>query len=68
MSATIVILPIISRPNPNEVGRRALRIVVDRNTLSRVRRRAEEWNMSVEEAASAIITAALQIQHKGRAP
>ena len=64
MTATVIAMPIVARPHPDEVGKRPLRIVVDRVTLGRIRERAAHWNMPLEEAASAILAEVLR--PKGR--
>lgn len=64
MSATVITLPIIARPNPEEAGKRALRITLDRVTLGRIKARAAHWNVTPEEAAALMLTEMLR--PKGR--
>lgn len=66
MSATVIILPVVARPNPNEVGKRALRVVVDRATLSRLKMRAAHWELTLEEVAAFVLSETLR--PKGRKP
>lgn len=68
MSATVIVMPIIARPHPDEVGKRPLRIIVDRAMLSRLKARGSQWNMSPEETAAAILAEVLRPNHKGRLP
>ncbi|HLH95047.1 MAG TPA: hypothetical protein VKW08_08005 [Xanthobacteraceae bacterium] len=63
MSATVIILPVVRRP---EVSRGTVFVRLTPKTLQRLNQRAKDWNLTREEAAEAIISEVLRPKERKR--